>query len=58
MNDYEDILNNCDDECECANYHGLCGLGWDIFDEVKNYIKKEDYDIVAQKIADSITRKI
>ncbi len=55
---YNESLDECDDECENANYHGFCGLAVEIFDAMRPFVKESDYDKVAYEIKDRILRKI
>jgi len=56
--DYKESLNDCDEECESANYHGLYGLATEIFDAMRPFIKEGDYNKVAYEIKERILRKI
>jgi len=56
--DYQEILQDCDNECENANVHEMNGLATDIFDDIRTYIDKKHYTKVATKIRDCILRKI
>jgi hypothetical protein len=57
-NKVDTVLQDCDDECEEANYHGFTGLASDIFEEIKPYLEVEDYIDVAKVISKAIINKI
>jgi hypothetical protein len=54
----QEIFNNCDDECEGANHHGMIGLAENIFDSVKEYVRVEDHEKVAKAIFKQIIKSI
>jgi hypothetical protein len=54
----QEIFNNCDDECEGANYHSMIGLAENIFDSVKEYVRVDDYEAVAKAISKQVIKSI
>lgn len=49
----DEILQECDDACEGANYHDRVGLVGAVWDAVKKYIPRKDAKEAAKAIAEA-----